>query len=374
MPRTNTILLTSCVCFFFNHFFYIPGFDKEKTWYPKCKSTMPIVMNKHDAVHDGHFNYISSAEGLNIVDSRGASIDGCRAASEVRAQDIVITDIDGSLDPKGKAPGGSLVMNNDFVIDILGEGACTPTYSCMTYCPNVCLRTFTYQVEQFNTENWKLKITNTDTGVEMEVPGTIQIRNEKFASDAYASRRFSASLPAGSYTAQFIDEDGNLAWPKYVEELWSKEPDCSGFATGVNGRKLQHTVVVNPSDVIVIPPNVTESNCTELIDNGLDADHINYTVPWQHTEAWYGQSLIVGPDEGVNSTDAIVAYERQRHWTGPGQNIDSRCLDIMGGKYYELNIVMKLTPYGDQTTTIQNVDLNKAWWRNQAPVINVNCK
>ena len=136
----------------------ISGYDKEKTWYPLCRNTRPILMDNHK--YDGHYDYISSFENVNVVDSRDMVIEACHAASSYGFNDIVINDIDGSLDPAGEASNGALVSDNLFVHGVLGEGACTSIGSCMAYCPNVCLRTFSYLVEQFGTENWKLRVSS----------------------------------------------------------------------------------------------------------------------------------------------------------------------------------------------------------------------
>lgn len=166
----------------------ISGFDKEKQWYPNCKSTevrtwnsvnsvaadlplcanircMNILSSKAIAIssdlRDKHFDYISSAQKVKIVDSRGIIMDGCQVAVEFGVKDIVITSVDGSLDPTGNATSGSLVHDYDHVKKILGVGACTSLGGCLAFCPNACLRTFSFKVEQFGTENWKLRVSTT---------------------------------------------------------------------------------------------------------------------------------------------------------------------------------------------------------------------
>ena len=70
--------------------------------------------------------------------------------------DVLITDVDGSLDPAGNAAFGALVSNTAHMTDILGE-SCTTIGSCLAYCSDVCLRTLSLKVSQFGTENWKLR-------------------------------------------------------------------------------------------------------------------------------------------------------------------------------------------------------------------------
>lgn len=109
-------------------------------------------------LRDKHFDYISSAQNVRIIDSRGVIMDGCQVADELGVKDIVITSVDGSLDPTGNATRGSLIHDYDHVKQILGVGACSPLGKCLAFCPNTCLRTFSYKVEQFGTETWKLRV------------------------------------------------------------------------------------------------------------------------------------------------------------------------------------------------------------------------
>ena len=130
---------------------------------PLCSNTrLNTVPSQAIAIssdlRDKHFDYISSAQNVRIFDSRGVIMDGCQVADELGVKDIVITSVDGSLDPTGNATSGSLIHDYDHVKQILGVGACSPLGKCLAFCPNTCLRTFSYKVEQFGTENWKLRV------------------------------------------------------------------------------------------------------------------------------------------------------------------------------------------------------------------------
>ena len=238
----------------------ISGFDKEKTWYPNCKTTEPIAFSSDK--HDGQFDYVSSARNVNIVDSRNTKVNLCRIQDEVGVKTALITDMDGSLDPSGQHTGGSLVSNFEHMTTLTGVTCDVHEDQCMAYCPNVCLRTVMYKVEQFGTGNWTLRVTNTGTGASTLMPGHVHVTHEEYVSDAYAGRRFSAALPAGTYEAEFLDETGNLVWPQYAEESWLAEPDCTGFAT--------------PAMITLIKPDLVpgggrklqEEACHELIRNG----------------------------------------------------------------------------------------------------------
>ncbi len=112
-------------------------------------------------MRDKHFDYISSAQKVKITDSRGIILDGCQLSDEIGVKNLVITSVDGSLDPTGNATSGSLVHDYDHVKQILGVGACSSLGKCLAFCPNTCLRTFSFKVEQFGTENWKLRVSTT---------------------------------------------------------------------------------------------------------------------------------------------------------------------------------------------------------------------
>ena len=81
----------------------------------------------------------------------------------------------------------------------------------------------------------------------MSITGKMQSGDYKFFSHAYRPRVFSVSLPSGSYTAQFIDEDGSALWPTFVEEVWEASPNCDGAAA--------------PGEITVVKPEVDALLC-----------------------------------------------------------------------------------------------------------------
>lgn len=190
----------------------------------------------------------------------------------------------------------------------------------------------------------------------MDIPGTILTINKAYFSDANAGRVFSASLPSGTYTAEFIDQDGAIAWPHFVEEKWHKPPDCSGYAT--------------VDSVTLLKPAINEQQCSELIRNGGTDTNILSTEPWIHT--MNQNDITVRTGLGVDGSNAISTVNRQSHWTGLGQNIDSRCLELMKGKYYEFSASVKITAKNDPSTVIQTVDPNKEWYSNLSPIMTIN--
>lgn len=85
-------------------------------------------------------------------------MDGCEVTTSYGVSDLVITDTDGSFDPSRNGTSGSLIHDYEHVKGILGVGACSSIGKCLAFCPNACLRTFSFKVEQFGTENWKLRV------------------------------------------------------------------------------------------------------------------------------------------------------------------------------------------------------------------------
>ena len=174
----------------------------------------------------------------------------------------------------------------------------------------------------------------------MEVPGTLRWINDNWVNDAYANRRFSASLPAGSYTVEFIDEFDNRVWPTYAEENWQKEPDCPGSAS--------------PGDVTLLEPSV--GSCDDLV-RGQGEASLSTSDPWIHTQG-HSRTIVLAPGQGVDGTDAIATVNRGRYWTGLGQDVDSRCMNQDGGQYYEFSAKIKVTDHGGNPAGNINPDVS----------------
>lgn len=112
---------------------------------------------------DSHFDYTSSVENVTIFDSRGLFIDACTALLKYGVDDIVINDLDGALassmtgTSSTSQTSGVFVSNTDFMKfgDCIGYAS-----NCLAYCPDLCLRTVTYTVEQFGTDGFKLIVTS----------------------------------------------------------------------------------------------------------------------------------------------------------------------------------------------------------------------
>ena len=170
------------------------------------------------------------------------------------------------------------------------------------------------------------KVTNTDTNTFSEIPGVLQNIDESWFSDPYATRYFSASLPKGKFKAEFINDLGDIMWPTFVEEVWGKEPECFGSAS--------------PGDVDIIEPlDFPKCTSSNLVRLGDLADQLNSTEPFIHTmhnrNAESDIKIAVG--KGLGGKDALVAFDRLRHWTGLGQALDSRCSQMHVGEWFEFS-------------------------------------
>ena len=115
---------------------------------------------------DSHFDYTSSLQNVTVFDNRGMFIDGCKARLEYGVDDIVITDQDGYLAasingaPFEEAIPGVFVSNTEHM---LFNDCVEYADNCLAYCPSICLRTVTYLVEQYETENVNLLVTAGNT-------------------------------------------------------------------------------------------------------------------------------------------------------------------------------------------------------------------
>jgi len=165
----------------------------------------------------------------------------------------------------------------------------------------------------------------------MVVPSLVYEVDANYVADMYAGRVFQVSLPQGSYTAEFLDENGIRAWPTYVEETWQKTPECSGFAT--------------ETSITLLKPESfdPEVDCLELARDYRDVNGILLnTEPWSKTfPIWERREVTVASGMGMDGKDAIKTVGRSRHDTGVGLDIDTRCLEYMQGEYFELSVWMK---------------------------------
>ena len=175
-PNRGLRLKNTVFSDFGKHFFFTEckyadfAEDSHKPWFMFYldKNTMSCLLGSwpisfSDIRTDSHFDYTSSVGNVTISDSRGLFIDACTALSRYGVDDIVINDLDGALassimgTSSTSQTSGVFVSNTDFM---KFSDCITYASNCVAYCPNLCLRTVTYAVEQFGTDGVKLLVTS----------------------------------------------------------------------------------------------------------------------------------------------------------------------------------------------------------------------
>ncbi len=142
-------------------------------------------------------------------------------------------------------------------------------------------------------KDFDLRITRETDGEEALVAFTYEYDDEPHERLYYENpRRFSISLPEGSYHAEFLS-DLQQTWPRFVLSSWEGIPSCEGYASASNVS-------------LVEPPAI----CDSLIVNG---DMELGTYGWYHRsdsdETKYG-ALVVTEEEGVDGSAAIGYFNR----------------------------------------------------------------
>jgi len=299
-----------------------------------CPGSVSIELNSLD-VTDGHFDYLSSFQNISIKDSRNFYINACRAQS-VGINDIVLTDIDGSLFNHTNASSPYSVVSNVNSLTTFAANSCTlHPEMCLADCASTCLRTVEYSVEQFGTSKWALQIIKDNGDGVFDSSDSQIVVGSKYRYDGNDTstvdnmqlesnlRKFSVSLPIGSFQAQFLDDTGAVSWPRFVQERWKSSPDCSNY--------------VNPSNVALFEPTV--GDCSNLIVNGNFENGSAY--PWHRRNG----VIRLLPGAGLNGSTALIS-KRSWIYDGVGMNLDTRCLHVYGGRFYEIKAWIRLSLNG----------------------------
>jgi len=301
-------------------------FDKNQN----CEVSSPIGFHK-GGITINQWNFLTSLSNVKYEDK--PFINACETSSNHKIQDLVITDADGNSNPKGKkSPFASIVSNSARMTTFATEPCTHYQETCTAYCPNLCLRTFNFAIEQHGTENVVLKISKDGTRKSTTYLGSTRVKpdHESYSND-YNIRYYSASLPEGSYDAKFLDTEGNTIWPGFVQESWEGHPQCNGH--------------VSISDVHLTIP---ESNsCDDIIRNGHFVDG---GFQWHTADAG---KIEIQEDESINS-NILRLYDRKGWWYGLVQNLDNRCLYQHASHYYEIEAHFRLEKEGKTVTCDYN--------------------
>ena len=157
-------------------------------------------------------------------------------------------------------------------------------------------------------------------------PKLVEIPDD-YENTAYQRRRYyTPLLPYGNYTMRF--KMGGLSyWPQFIEVVWEDSPSC-----------FPH---INDTNVNLIIPNSTDSDCSNLIRNagGELAGHDF----WAHT----GGAMEAGKGNALSGDHTITSVKRTSAWHGMGQFLDTICLSV--GRQYEIIVNIRLRERDSET-------------------------
>jgi len=287
-----------------------------------CAGGFPIEFHT-DVASNRHFNYQTSFSSVTFDDTVHSPIfDGCTLLNEKGVQDVLITDIDGASDPSGLSRGPASIVSNTVGMKKFSNDDCASlSGSCMAYCPNTCMQSVDFLIDQSYSDKSSMKVTRLSDGEEHYFGGLYEYDNNINQTQYYDHNRlFSPSLPSGDYQIAFFDKDSNIMWPKFVRERWSPTlPSCEGS--------------VSKSDISIFKP---EADCSDLILNG---DLEQGTTYWLHNHG----SIVPLPGEGIGDSGALGYFQRTHYNHAVGQYLDTRCLSGKKDSYYEIKGYYKLT-------------------------------
>ena len=301
------------------------------------------VFDFDDDIFNGSFDYFTTLSGILIQDAADVAMSMCFAAERSGVNNIYIIDLDSSLKPATSRFFGtsSIMSNHPTMTTFVEPSKCTPRPEhCYVYCEDTCFRTVTYGVNLAGTQDHRLRVCQTSDPTNcINVPGKFYEKNERdrlrsiIENSEFDDRRFfAASVPKGTYTAVFVDGDGVETWPDFVEVTYEDRLCTNSLVTGA---------------IELITPDVPPSQCDSLIRNGGAEDSASDPAFWLHRSG----GIRVAPGAGINGTNAFGDYIQVNDYTdGIVQYLDSRCMKLRSGSYYEIKAWVKLVDLGSNET------------------------
>jgi hypothetical protein len=280
-----------------------------------------------DEVSIGSWDYWAALEDSKVEGvSEGQIANFCRAVN-VGIADSYIIDKDSAFgEALGSTGGPSTIMthtNTHTKLQSFVEPTLCHDYpeNCYSYCENTCLRTVTFRVDPSISDEHKLKICKKNDPL-----NRCEIFDNWYNHDTLDRFRiFSPALPAGSYSAEFLDELNQVTWPRGLNITYEVDM-CNGDGLLEDGIEL--TV-----------PEVDESQCQNLISNGGAENSSTDPESWVYER---DMGLEIVQFAGVGGSNAFGDITTLSDDDGLTQHLDTRCLSLNKGRQYEVRAYVKL--------------------------------
>lgn len=288
----------------------------------------------------GIYDSIISFENVTFADDTRTKISACAAESE-GLTDLAFEDAEGSFDPTGAHRPGFLVSNNEASKHRAGGAdACEHVVgSCLYFCPNVCLQTYTVHTP-CNIPAVKLLLSS-------EVDSTVITESDKHhdeGSDCMKSwniASFGFSIPAGvTHDAFFVDARGIETQPDFAKVNAMPAPKCaSGLLPGAESSAAAATMLN------VAKPATDSEFCAAPVGNtNFEADDgsgVGSLEGWARS-SWATSSVISldlvtpGVDGTVGTHAAKLTRGHTRDYLVHHLNVD--CLHGADAQTYDISV------------------------------------
>ena len=260
----------------------------------------------------GVFDYITTFEQVQIVDQM-AIFDFCPAVNQ-NVQGYMV-DKDGSFNSNGNEPGSFV---SPALMTFVHPLSCqSQNGGCFAYCES-CFRTIRFETDPSATKDFMLQVCQNTGSVCDLIQGYTNPESDPTSADNL--RVYNAHLPQGSYDVSFVDaKSGQEVWPTFVIEAIQPNLCVGGF---------------NEGDIQLGIPTVDELGCHDLIRNGNS----------ESLDGWLERSggLALVSGVGINGSTALSDAPAQTIRDTISQFLDSRCLPLSHGRFYEIQAWVKL--------------------------------
>ena len=295
----------------------------------------------------GGFDYFSSISGVEIED-RAPRLNLCDA-DQAGIQDFYLIDQYSSLKPPGsEAQGTSAVVSDHpnmlhFITDSLSSCKYIAE-GCYRYCEGACLRSITFSIDPSDTNTFQLRVCergHTDNCILIDGHGV----EETVHSSRFVQRglRYRVALPKGRFDAAFLNEKGEVVWPKFVEEEYHSALCEDSVAYG--------SVWVEEPDTAL----TLNEYCSQLIQNGdaneSDDSHPHWIAGSKGIRVQLNQGIVQSGSPSNAFCEISISHRTQGSLSNGyslGQYIDTRCM-VKHQRY----LVQAWVRFSDDSSIIQ---------------------